>query len=197
MLRWKENSVEDTQRKCINIHRNGDFDGGKTLYMEPDWSFPEFLSAASQRLDLRSTANRLFNVDGVDIDDCMMIEDNDMVFLSIDEDFIAPNFITNIDDSAQGNESSDSTISPIVAGFKVLGFLGRGGFGEVRVGEHQLTGERVALKFLRKADILSMGAAERTMTEIQCLTTLKHQNIIRLLQVRFLFFRLLILIKNI
>lgn len=52
--------------------------------------------------------------------------------------------------------------------FKVCEFLGRGGFGEVRVGEHQLTGERVALKFLRKSAIADMGAAERTTTEIQC-----------------------------
>lgn len=47
-------------------------------------------------------------------------------------------------------------------------FLGKGGFGEVRVGEHQLTGERVALKFLRNSAIADMGAAERTTTEIQC-----------------------------
>lgn len=51
---------------------------------------------------------------------------------------------------------------------KVCEFLGKGGFGEVRVGEHQLTGERVALKFLRKSAIADMGAAERTTTEIQC-----------------------------
>ena len=47
-------------------------------------------------------------------------------------------------------------------------FLGKGGFGEVRVGEHQVTGERVALKFLRKSAIADMGAAERTTTEVQC-----------------------------
>lgn len=51
---------------------------------------------------------------------------------------------------------------------KVCEFLGKGGFGEVRVGEHQVTGERVALKFLRKSAIADMGAAERTTTEVQC-----------------------------
>jgi carbon catabolite-derepressing protein kinase len=61
--------------------------------------------------------------------------------------------------------------------------LGRGGFGEVRSGEHQLTGEKVALKFLRKSEISSIHAAERTITEIQCLTALKHNNIISLYQV--------------
>jgi serine/threonine protein kinase len=69
-----------------------------------------------------------------------------------------------------------------IGGYKVNDILGRGGFGEVRVGEQPLTGERVALKFLRKSEIHSLGAAERTNTEIQCLTALKHNNIIRLMQ---------------
>ena len=111
----------------------------------------------------------------------MMIEDDDILFLSNGPDFIAPYF--------QGQEerrghSEGEAIPSTIGGYKVGKFLGRGGFGEVRVGEHQLTGERVALKFLRKSDIMSIGAAERTTTEIQCLTALKHQNIIRLHQVR-------------
>ena len=53
---------------------------------------------------------------------------------------------------------------------------------QVRVGTHQVSGEEAALKFLDKASIANMGAAERTTTEIQCLTALRHPNIIRLLQ---------------
>ncbi len=122
------------------------------------------------------------------MDDCMMIEDNDILFLSINDDFIAP---ANISD---GNSSSDQPknsrsegekIPSSVGGYKVGELLGKGGFGEVRVGEHQLTQEKVALKFLRKSEIHSLGAAERTNTEIQCLTALKHNNIIRLQQVSF------------
>jgi serine/threonine protein kinase len=52
----------------------------------------------------------------------------------------------------------------------------KGGLGEVRVGTQQVTRDKVALKFLRKSEIMSIGAAERTATEIQCLTILKHQN---------------------
>jgi serine/threonine protein kinase len=55
---------------------------------------------------------------------------------------------------------------------------------QVRIGEHHLTKEKVALKLMSKSDIMSMGAAERTTTEIQCLTALRHPHIITLLQVR-------------
>lgn len=121
---------------------------------------------------------------GITVDDCMMIEDNDILFLSINEDFIAPNNIsTNSFADPAKNSRSDDKIPTNVGGYKVGDILGKGGFGEVRVAEHQLTGEKVALKFLRKSDIHSLGAAERTNTEIQCLTALRHTNIIRLHQV--------------
>jgi 5'-AMP-activated protein kinase catalytic alpha subunit len=120
---------------------------------------------------------------GVEIDDCMMIEDDDILFLSIKEDYIAPSTTSAETGGDSGKEKRPhEKVPPMIGGFKVLDLLGRGGFGEVRLGEHQLTGEKVALKFLRKADILSLGAAERTNIEIQCLTTLKHMNIIRLQQ---------------
>lgn len=119
---------------------------------------------------------------GVEVDDCMMIEDDDMLFLSINDDFIAPaDFISN-DGDERGGEGEK--IPHIIGGYKVTDLLGRGGFGEVRVGEHSLTGEKVALKFLRKSEILSLGAAERTNTEIQCLMALRHAHIIRLQHVR-------------
>lgn len=55
----------------------------------------------------------------------------------------------------------------------------------MRLGTHQLTQERVAMKFMQKSAIIaSMGAAERATTEIQCLMALNHPNVIRLVQVR-------------
>lgn len=123
----------------------------------------------------------------MDVDDCMMIEDNDILFLSVADDFLAPPSISdnnNVSSDAHkaGGRSENEKIPSFVGGYKVGELLGKGGFGEVRVGEHQLTGDRVALKFLRKSEIHSLGAAERTNTEIQCLAALKHANIIRLQQ---------------
>lgn len=179
--KWTNEFVESSGKKCINIYCNGDYDQSKSLHIEPDWSFPDFLHAASQRLNLVPTAKRVFSVDGVEIDDCMMIEDSDALFFSHGEDFSS----SSINTSEKGNNgvsSEDSSIGSIIGSYKVGSFLGKGGFGEVRVGEHNLTGEKVALKFLRKAEIANIGAAERTTTEIQCLTALKHANIIRLQQ---------------
>ena len=78
------NDFEDNtpHKKCINIFKNGDFEHGKTLYVEPHWTFQDLLNASSQRLNLGSIATRMFTVDGVDIDDCMMLEDSDIVFLA-------------------------------------------------------------------------------------------------------------------
>lgn len=122
----------------------------------------------------------LIFITGVEIDDCMMIEDNDILFLSNIDDFIPP--VDLSPDEGLGGGVEGEKIPHTIGGFKVGELLGRGGFGEVRVGEHHLTGERVALKFLRKSEIHSLFAAERTNTEIQCLQALKHNNIIRLQQ---------------
>ena len=114
----------------------------------------------------------------------MMVEDHDILFFSIHEDFIT---ISNNNDDNRGDNGGKNRpgegIPPVIGGYKVGELLGRGGFGEVRIGEHQLTAERVALKFLRKSEIHSLRAAERTNVEIQCLATLKHSNIIKMHQV--------------
>lgn len=81
MMRWKDDFVGNTQRKCVHVHHNGDFEHGKgsftsfhmswlnllvssVLYMEADWTYLDFLNAASQRLNMVPTAKKMFNVDG-------------------------------------------------------------------------------------------------------------------------------------
>ena len=179
---WNEAEFQDAgSKKFVNVNVNGDFDHGKNMHIELGWSIDDFLNFASQRLDLTTTAKRVFSADGVEVDDCMMFEDNEILFMSFGDAFIPPLDNTGLDGSGPGSRSGDNAAMPnAVGGFKVTDFLGRGGFGEVRLGEHQVTGERVALKFLRKSHIMTIGAAERTTTEIQCLTTLKHPGIIRL-----------------
>lgn len=181
--KWGSEAVTDTEKKVVQIYVNGNFTDGKSLYMEAFWSINEFISAASQRLGMQSAnTKRVFSSDGIEIDDCMMIEDNDILFISrSNEDYIQPAAPKLTSDSPKQSRCNSETPLPhTIGGFVVGKFLGRGGFGEVREGDHQVTGEKVALKFLRKADVLSVNAAERTAIEIQCLTALKHPNIISL-----------------
>lgn len=128
-----------------------------------------------------------------------MIGDTDSIFLSLGEDFISPTPVTYIGDAADTGEL-DCSMPSYVGMYNVGTLLGCGAFGEVRLGTNKLTDEKVALKFLRKAEIQSMGAAERTSTEIQCLTTLNHRNIIRLFMVgiikNFMFWRICVLFNS-
>jgi len=210
--RFQEQSFHaDTEKKVVYVYINGQFTDvnvdGKTMFLELNWTLEAILSTASQRLSI-STAKRLFNADGVEINDAMMIQDEDMLFLSSGEEFVPKprdykkTPATVMAEQEAGTQRGDEDLErdplsmsggvndrfaakgdnlpPMIGNYKVSTFLGRGGFGVVRVGRHQLTEERVALKFVNKSDILSIAAAERTMTEIQCLTTLKHSNIILL-----------------
>ncbi|GLE05006.1 hypothetical protein PINS_up013990 [Pythium insidiosum] len=123
-------------------------------------------------------ASRVFNADGAEIDDIMCIEENDMLFFSAGRSFKAPSSAGD-----EGNTSADDKFAQVVGGYKVSTLLGRGGFGEVRLGIHQLTNDKVALKFILKSEMGSLGDVERTTTEIQCLTALNHPSIIKLLRV--------------
>lgn len=180
--KWNETEFDDgiSSKKQVNVNLNGDFDNGRNMHIESDWTIEDFLNFASQRMEMAMTAKRVFSADGVEVDDCMMFEDEEILFLSTGDEFIPPLDENDREGSAPSSSAGDAALPKVVNGYKVTDFLGKGGFGEVRLGEHQVTGERVALKFLRKADIMTIGEAERTTTEIQCLMTLKHQNIIRL-----------------
>lgn len=132
--KWNNEFTASSGKMCVNIFRNGNFENGKTLHLEPDWTIQDFLNAASKRLELESTARRIFSIDGIEIDDCMMMEDDDIVFLSTDEKAEFRRVLS-------GNNLADEGDAPIltsVSSYKVSKFLGKGGFGEVRIGEHQV-----------------------------------------------------------
>ena len=119
----------------------------------------------------------------------MMVVDDDRMFFSQGEPFLNPKLHRESDDGSLAipthTQHVETTITE-VGPYTIADYLGRGGFGEVRIGLNQLSGEKVALKFLRKADICTVRHAERTGTEVQCLSTLNHPNIIRLFEVRAL-----------
>lgn len=121
-----------------------------------------------------------------------MIEDDDRLFFSQQESFYAPKIKREtrppsaLDGDLESIEGSKraNLLLDVVGPYDVGDLLGKGGFGEVREGTNQLSGEKVALKFLRRSEIQSMGAVNRTANEINCLATLKHRNIIKLYMVQ-------------
>ncbi|KAG9408089.1 hypothetical protein AC1031_021323 [Aphanomyces cochlioides] len=165
----------EVQGRPIKAYRNGCFENPKTLFVQMHWSWDDFLCSCSQRLEMVPMASRVFNSDGVEIDDLMCIEEGDMLFFSTGAPFKIPGH----DDK----EAEDIGAGGVVGGYRVTTLLGRGGFGEVRLGVHQLTNEKVALKFILKSEMGSLGDVERTTTEIQCLTALNHPSIIKLIRV--------------
>uniref|UniRef100_A0A2K5NF48 non-specific serine/threonine protein kinase n=1 Tax=Cercocebus atys TaxID=9531 RepID=A0A2K5NF48_CERAT len=68
-------------------------------------------------------------------------------------------------------------------GHYVLGdTLGVGTFGKVKIGEHQLTGHKVAVKILNRQKIRSLDVVGKIKREIQNLKLFRHPHIIKLLK---------------
>ena len=151
--------------KQVKMFRNGDVSDGKNISIALTWTTDAFLSVAGRRLGL-AHPSRIFAIDGAEIEDVTSIEEDDTIFISEGEDFLRP-------------EGSGAA----VAGYEVQQILGKGGFGEVRLGSHLVSKMKVALKFMSKATFRSASAAERVVAEIQALTELRHPSVIKMLQV--------------
>ncbi|GAB0092332.1 5'-AMP-activated protein kinase catalytic subunit alpha-2 [Sergentomyia squamirostris] len=83
------------------------------------------------------------------------------------------------------NRSDATAPQPIVKiGHYLLGnTLGIGTFGKVKIGEHQLTKHKVAVKILNRQKIKSLDVVGKIRREIQNLKLFRHPHIIKLYQV--------------
>ncbi|XP_055923218.1 5'-AMP-activated protein kinase catalytic subunit alpha-2 [Eupeodes corollae] len=90
-----------------------------------------------------------------------------------------------VDASASVSASSTSGPQPLVKiGHYSLGAtLGTGTFGKVKIGEHQLTKHKVAIKILNRQKIKSLDVVGKIRREIQNLKLFRHPHIIKLYQV--------------
>ena len=61
--------------------------------------------------------------------------------------------------------------------------LGKGTFGKVKIGTHEPTDEKVAIKILEKAKIKDTADIERVTREIHILKLIRHPNIIQLYEI--------------
>jgi serine/threonine protein kinase len=72
-----------------------------------------------------------------------------------------------------------------IIGHYILGkTIGEGTFGKVKLGQHTLTTEKVAVKILEKERIKDVSDVERVAREIHILKLIRHPNIIQLYEVK-------------
>ena len=90
-------------------------------------------------------------------------------------------------DVSAGRDRSGSVSSSapqVKIGHYILGeTLGIGTFGKVKVGFHQLTGHKVAVKILNRQKIKNLDVVGKIRREIQNLKLFRHPHIIKLYQV--------------
>lgn len=74
----------------------------------------------------------------------------------------------------------------VIGDYTILKSIGEGTFGKVKLGEHTLTHEKVAIKILEKKRIVDVSDVERVSREIHILKLIRHPNIIQLYEVIFI-----------
>lgn len=83
-----------------------------------------------------------------------------------------------------GDSNKPGVQPPVKIGHYILGAtLGVGTFGKVKIGEHQLTKHKVAVKILNRQKIKSLDVVGKIRREIQNLKLFRHPHIIKLYQV--------------
>ncbi|XP_070563825.1 5'-AMP-activated protein kinase catalytic subunit alpha-2-like [Ptychodera flava] len=80
--------------------------------------------------------------------------------------------------------ANTENVARVKIGHYLLGeTLGVGTFGKVKIGEHQITGHKVAVKILNRQKIKSLDVVGKIRREIQNLKLFRHPHIIKLYQV--------------
>ncbi len=103
---------------------------------------------------------------GREVDDVGMVGDGDALFAT-----------------SSSNMPKATSSSQNCGNYRVEQCLGRGSFGKVYKGVHQVTKQPVALKFIFKSAMGTIRDVERVVGEIQCLESLVHPNVIALREV--------------
>lgn len=80
--------------------------------------------------------------------------------------------------ASQAKGGSAATNGTNVGQYVLSKTIGKGTFGKVKLGVHNLTGEKVAVKILEKDKIQDVNDVERVAREIHILKMIRHPNII-------------------
>ena len=146
----------------VRVRRNGDSRDIETIEMSPNASMIELFKKASKVLRLSQACVAYF-ADGSQVTAPRLIEDSDVITISSGEAF-------------RMMRSSSSQLGQYLLG----DLIGEGGFGRVIRASDATSGEKVAIKLLKKSSFRTAMDMSRAFDEIQTLRSLRHENVIAL-----------------
>lgn len=91
-----------------------------------------------------------------------------------------PNLLARIKHLLGLAESGDNNLIAI-RGYEIIKLLGKGGFGEVYLAQHNQSGKRVALKMMLPAVVQSDRAVQMFLRETENTKALQHPNVVQLM----------------
>ncbi|CAD8050046.1 unnamed protein product [Paramecium primaurelia] len=89
----------------------------------------------------------------------------------------------NSDKENAYQNNKDTSKPRIIGDYQLVKTLGVGTFGLVKLGLHQITGEKVAIKILEKERIIEVADVERVSREIHILKLIRHRHVIQLYEI--------------
>ena len=73
--------------------------------------------------------------------------------------------------------------NPKIDNYKILGIIGSGSYGKVKLATHIKTNEHVAIKIIEKGKLIRTGDEERIKKEMRIMSTLNHPNILKAFEI--------------
>jgi len=77
-------------------------------------------------------------------------------------------------------DSPNNKSKDLLSEYNIIKVIGRGNFSIVKLAEHKLTKEKVAIKIMKKSQIINQDDLIRIDREIQMLKSLNHENVIKI-----------------
>ncbi|KAF8524335.1 snf 1 [Hysterangium stoloniferum] len=86
-------------------------------------------------------------------------------------------------DKEKLSQDANKLPANLLGQYQVIKDIAEGTFGKVKMANHVLTGQRVAMKYLSKEAIAVSGTKTRVLREVQYMQMLKHAHIVKLYEV--------------
>ncbi|EGR27938.1 protein kinase domain protein [Ichthyophthirius multifiliis] len=151
------------KEKIVKIYKNGDpVMKPCDVKIQKNYNLQSIAQILDQKSEMKNfKCLRLFNNEGVEIfnDDIQYLKDKSVLYASNGEEFDA-----------------NSTFSE----YDLIKVIGEGGFGQVLLGIHKQTQEKVAIKIIKTSAIGNANDIDMVFREAEIVKSLNHKNIVKI-----------------